>query len=275
MAKLPENGIAFKFPQGQAISFDPEAFDTAIRSQGVQLIHYRAMRCPVGIIDQYDQRKPHDDHSGCSNGFIYTEAGRVTAMFTGVTEEMRQLDMGLLDGSTVQVTVPRFYDDTEDELVRVAPFDRLYLAQEEVTVVHWQLAEAHVTGREKLSFPVVRVLDLMDANGRRYGDDDYRIENGQIVWVGAQPGFDAARNKGTIFSVRYEYRPYFYVTRMMHETRVAQVDTPLERKVLRMPQAFLLTREFSFEKEDKDEFAEDASSARQVKGPRDGAFGPR
>jgi hypothetical protein len=162
MSKRSDNGVQFVFAPGLAVSFDPSAFDDAIRSQGVQLVHFRAMRCPVGLTDRYDQRRPHDDHSGCSNGFIYTEAGTITCLFTGVTEDQKQNDVGLLDGSTVQVTAPRFYDETTDE-VQITPFDRLYLLEDAVSVPHWQLVEAHATGRDKLSFPVVNVIDVMDA----------------------------------------------------------------------------------------------------------------
>lgn len=268
-----------QFPQDSALSFDPQAFDDAIRSQGIQLVHHRAMRCPVGMIDQYDSRRPHDDHSGCSNGFIYSAAGTITCLFTGVTNELKQQDVGLQDGSTVQVTAPRYYDDEEgfegEEEVQIAPFDRLYLKQEAVTVPHWQLATAHITGREKLSFPLVSVIDVMDARGRRYSPGEYRIEDGQLVWTGQGPGLDPNSDKGTVFAIRYTYRPYFYVSRVMHQVRVAQVETMIERMVMRMPQSFLLSREYVYENEQKDETAVDPTSSRQMKAPATGRFGPR
>lgn len=273
MAKKPENGVQFVFQQGLAVGFDPAAFDEAIRSQGVQLVHYRAMRCPVGLVDRYDSRRPHEDHAGCSNAHVYTEAGIVTCLFTGVSDEKKRDDIGFIDGSTVQVTSPRFYDDST-QVVQVAPFDRFYLKETSVTVPHYQLVEAHVTGRDKLSFPVVDVVDLMDASGRRYGPGDFTVEDGKIVWEGG-PGFDALRNKGTIYAVRYNFRPYWYVSRLLHQVRVAQIDTLVERVVVRMPQHFVLTREIVFENEQKDDLAVDPASPRQVKGPLDGAFGPR
>jgi hypothetical protein len=195
-------------------------------------------------------------------------------LFTGATDEQKQNDVGFIDGSTVQVTAPRFYDDTQEE-VQVAPFDRFYLREEAIAVSHYQLVEAHATGRDKLSFPAVEVTDIMDATGRKYGPSDFKIEDGQIVWLTGGPGFDASRNKGIIYAVRYLYRPYFYVSRIMHQVRVAQIDLPLERVVMRMPQAFVLTREIVFENEDKDELAANPDSPRQVKGPRTGSYGPR
>lgn len=273
MARLPDNSIQLKF-NPVALSFDAVAFDDAIRNHGVKLVHFRALPCPVGMIDNYDERKPHDDHSGCSNGFLYVKAGLITCLFTGVSEELKQMDFGLMDGSTVMVTAPRTYDDTESE-VQVAPFDRFYLQQEEITVPHWQRGEYHISGKQKLSFPLISVTDVVDHSGKSYGPSEYQIVNGQLVWAGAGPGFDASRGKGNVFAIRYLFRPFWYCRTMMHQVRVAQVDGPLERSVVRMPQQFLLQREVSFEKEQKDDQAPDPQSVRQVKGPRQNQFGPR
>ena len=62
-----ETNLAFQFAP-ISVSFDPDAFDDALRAQGVQYVHWRAMRCPVGLTDRYSERRVHDDHSGCSNG---------------------------------------------------------------------------------------------------------------------------------------------------------------------------------------------------------------
>ncbi len=257
-----------------SVSFDAQAFDDALRAHGVKLVHFRAMRCPVGLVDRYDTRRPHEDHSGCSNGFIYTKAGTLTCIFTGNGNDTRQNDVGVLDGSTVQVTSPRMYDDTDEES-QVANFDRFYLNEESITVPHWQLVEAHITGRDRLSFPVVKVVDVMDATGRRYNSSEYDVEDGQLVWKNGGPGYDAERERGVIYAIRFTYRPYWYVQRVVHQVRVAQVETLMKRSVQRMPQGFVLQRETVFEKEEKDDQAPDPSSPRQVKGPAAGTFGPR
>lgn len=272
-ARKPESNLAFSFA-AISVSFDAEAFDMALRDHGVKLVHWRAMPCPVGLIDRHDQRRVHEDHSGCSNGFIYTKAGTATGIFTGNTKKDDQSDIGVLDSSTVQVTLPRTYDECDEE-VMIAPFDRFYMDEKSITVPHKQLVEAHVTGRDKLSFPVVRVYDVIDANGKSYGDDDFSIDQtGRIVWNNGPP-YLAAEKHGTIYSIRYTYRPYFYVERVLHEVRVAQVEVGMERKVIRMPQSFVLQREYIFEKADKDPLAPNPNDPRQVKGPAEGIFGPR
>lgn len=269
------NDYRMIFPVDWVNTMDPLALDSAIRGQGVTLVHWRAQRCPVGLVDQYDIRRPHDDHSGCSNGFTYTKAGEITTLFTGNSENLNLIEPGLLWGSSVQVTFPRFYDaapDASQVRTQILPFDRVYLKDETIVVYHWQLFEAHASGKEKLSFPVVEVTDLMDNQGNRYGAGDFIINGGQIIWTGShRPAIDA------VCSVRYSYRPYYYVKNMLHEIRVVQTDNPItgERNTERMPQAAILQREYVFENTDKDPDAQNPDDPRQVKGPRDGQFGPR
>lgn len=277
MSKEPLLVSSIEFPERMGVSFDVDAFDDAINSQGVKLLHYRAMRCPVGLIDRYDNRRPDHDHSGCSNGFIYTKAGDLTSLFTSNSKAPKTTDMGTFDGSTVQVTVQRFYDNTTDP-VYIAPFDRFYLNEERIVVPTWQLFESSITGKEKLQFPVVEVQDLMSADGRVYSEGThFVVRGGFIVWTGSErPAFDASQNRGQVCAIRYLYRPYWYCQRLLHEVRVAQAEDRQtgKRVVQRMPQALVLQREYVFEKEETT--PEGENSERQMPQPRDGSvFGPR
>lgn len=255
------------------VGFDVGAFDDALRDHGVQFVHYRAMKCPVGMRDEYSTRRPHEDHSGCSNGQIYTKAGLVTALFTSNSNRQDQNEVGLLDGATVRITIPRYYDGT-NEPVMVAPFDRFFLSEETITVVTQELVQASPEGHDRLRYPAVSVYDIMDATGKRWGGNDCRIVDGQIVWnPGGGPGIDPVIQKGVVYSIRYTYRPFFYVDRMLNEVRVAQVDTDEGRIVMRMPQSLILQREYVFEKEENDERAPNPDSPRQVKEAR--KFGAR
>lgn len=282
----PSNNIDLQFLEGQGVSFDEEAFDSFIRSQGVELQHFRALKCPVGQIDRDDvSRRPHEDHEGCSNGFIYIEAGTVTCLYQGNTKDSRMMDLGRMDAATVQVTFPRFYDKAKDGCaddlapVLIAPFDRLYLKEDAgLEVVHWQDGQFHASGLDRLDFPVKRVSDLIDSLGKHYKQNvDFTIENGLVRWsLESNPGIDPKTNKGITYSVRYTYRPFFYLSRMIHEIRVAQVqdNTTGNRTTMRMPQTALLQREYSFMSETS-EARKDAASARQQRAPASGSFGPR
>lgn len=257
-----------------AVSFDVEQFDNAIRNHGVTFVHFRAMRCPVGMIDQYDSRRPHEDHSGCSNGFLYTRAGEITCLFTSNSTNSTTTDLGIMDGSTVSVTMPRYYDGTQ-EPVYVAPFDRLYLVEENIVVVNWQLFQHNLAGIDKLNFLAVGVQDLVDSQNRRFQLGDFEIREGKLHWIGSRPGADPQTGKGLVCSVRYLYRPYWYVKSLIHEVRVSQAENSVTgvREVNRMPQAIQLQREYVFEKNERDDLAPEQD--RQVKPPAGPRFGPR
>lgn len=276
MAKAPLEVYTTSLPDA-AVSFDIPAFDRLIESQGVTFVHWRAMRCPVGLVDQYDIRRPHEDHEGCSNGFVYTCAGKIKAAFTGNSNAPNFSGTGILNGASVSVTMDRFYDGTR-EPIYISAFDRLYLDEENIAVVNWQLFEASATGRERLNFPVVQVQDLIDTDGTRYSGADFEVIGGQVCWLTQRrPGADPTTGKGRVCSIRYTYRPYWYVKQLIHEVRVAQAENPATgiREIMRLPQAALLQREYVFEDEEKDSRAPDPDSARQVKSPPSGSFGPR
>lgn len=270
-----------------AVSFDAAKFDEFIRSNGVTLVHWRAMRCPVGMTDPDDIRRPHDHHQNCSNGHIYTYAGKLTVGFMSNSTDARFMDAGRLDGSTVTVVLPRFYDDKPDVRVQVDTFDRMYLPlddSQDITVPAKQTFSTSATGIDKLHFPVVHVQDFVDADGARYAEGaDFDVRGGQIHWGERRPGLDARLQKGKVCSVRYSYRPYWYVKSLIHEVRLATVtdEFTMERRTEQMPQACALQREFFFEKEQHDLKAPtvDPKTGIQVAGqqpaPGDGIFGPR
>lgn len=283
-SKRPGSGIRSQLPEYEAVSFNIEAFDQALMVHGVQMVHFRAMRCPVGMTTMYDSRQPHQDHAACSNGFIYKKAGIVTTVIMSNGKTQNVIDVGVIDNSTVQGIFPVHYDrglndQSPPKECHIAPFDRLYMLDDALTVIHWQLFESSQTGHERLHFPVVDIEHLVDSSGHEYGAEDYDIDhNGQIVWKAGQrrPGFDPMTSKGDICSIRFKYRPYWYVDHLLHEIRVARAEDHMgDRVAFRMPYAAQLTRERFFENEKKDDASELPNSLRQVVGPASGNFGPR
>lgn len=263
--------------QPSMVSFDPTAFDELIKANGVELVHYTAMPCPVGLTDPDDIRQTHAHHEDCSNGFIYTRAGTVTCGFLGNSKESHFADAGRIDGSTVNAVIPRFYDDKPEESVYFTSFDRVYLKEEAITVVTFNKYQAHVSGVDRLTFPVVHVINLVDAFGKRYKECvHFTVRDGQIHWKeGEGPGIDPSTGKGVVFSARFTYRPYWIVKNMVHEVRVAQnEDEFFNRTTLRMPQQCALQREYHYFKSANDDQAKDPEK-RQKPGPATGGFGPR
>jgi hypothetical protein len=225
------------------------------------------------VTDIFDPRT-HTNHSQCSNGFIYKHAGNVKVFFNGNSTSTRLQVMGLTDGSTVQVTVPRTYDDNGGEFA-VQIFDRLFLKELAATSVNTQLIESHITGVDRLQYKAVEVEHLIDSNGVEYTAGDFEIQNGNIVWGEKRPPFDPKAEKGATYSIRYRYTPFWYVDRLMHEVRVSRVMKMPEQEIVleRMPHGLLLKREYLFENEER--VRNTPTSDRDQPSQRSGSFGSR
>lgn len=268
----------FDLPNRTSSAFDIDAFDEAIAAHGAKFVHYRAVDNPVGMVDRFDSRRPDDDHAGASNGQIYIEAGHFSALFTGNSKEAKSQEGSLLDAATAQLTPTRNYCGSE-EAVSLMPLDRLYLQECSIVVPAKQFVEAHDSGRDRLRFPATRVVACVDARNTRYIEGrDFTLVDGSIVWgSGARPGTNPENGRGTIYSVRYMYRPYWYIHRLLHEIRVSQVENMLtgNRETARMQQSCMVQREYIFENEQKDDRAPDPESKRQMPGPIDAEVSDR
>jgi hypothetical protein len=281
--RRPINDVVTDIP-GTQVSFDVDAFDEAILTQGVSLVHYAAMRCPVGMTDLDDNRRPHPDHESCTNGFLYTKVGTIHGLVSNNSKHKNPSEMGFWDGSTVQCTFTREYDDPQNIGLIVAPFDRFYLNEPTLVVPTWQLYISHASGMDRLKYPVHKVLDIADNTGIHYREsDDFVIANGQIKWIGSKrPAPNLDGDRGAIMSVRYTYRPYWYVGQVVHELRVSQVSVDgFDRGIRRMPQAVVLHREYVALTKDQPETGApshtglDADAMRTIMSSVNGGFGAR
>jgi hypothetical protein len=157
--------------------------------------------------------------------------------------------------------------------------DRLFLKEESVCVTHQQLVNAHSTGNDRLQFPAIKVLDLVDSRGNRYTETaDFDVRNGMIHWCGSnRPANDPSTGKGAVYAIRFTYRPFWYVDTMNHEIRMAQWEDPFtgERKTVRMPQAVRVLREYVYLNELNNPDGDNPNGKRKVPGPAEDGFGPR
>lgn len=277
------------------ISLDTAAFDMALRSQGVKLVHHAAVPCPVGMTDINDNRRPHEDHAGCSGGFIYRKVGSTTAIFTSNSKNKRQETTGFIDNATVSVTAPVLYDDPADKPFLVAPFDRFYLNEESLVVPMWERFIYNESGVNRFKYSIIAVEYLYDNRGVEYKQGvDFTVQNGQLNWI-SSPGnqleiggnFNGTgeRDRGAVCAIRYTYRPYWYVGELIHELRVTQVQGEAEdRSLVRMPQNFVLHREYVSLNQQNEEEGErlvgsgsstnSSDVLRRMNGPMSGGFSP-
>jgi hypothetical protein len=274
---MSKTGLFSSIPYEAVIS-DPSAFDKLIEDHGVVLKHYRAITCPLGMIGVNDTIASHSSHQGCENGFIYEFAGDVTGYFSNNTAITSLTEMGVLDGSVVSVTFPKYYNESQRQ-VYIQLYDRLFIKDLAALVPNTQLIEAHPSGWDKANYALKEVEAIIDSNGIKYNPDNYEIIDGKIHWTTQKrPGFDPQVGKGIVYSARYLYEPYFYVSRLMHEVRLLnQVDFKTNVKsVVRAPYAALLNREYyQFKAQNNNgDLGSPGQQNRDMLSPRDSIWGP-
>lgn len=263
--------VQIDMPSTEAIHMDMGYTDGVISGQGLLFEHWQAMPCPVGKDDPYDIRKAHADHAGCSNGNLYYFAGNMVCISTGISKDIRAMDVGVVVGSTMQITVPRFYEGNENKEAVPATSDRLYLKDDNSRVIATQLFEHNISGIDRVKYPIMKVELLIDSHGTRYYQGEhFDLDGGQIRWRGtAQPGMNPATGHGEVCSIRYQYRPYWYIERFLHDLRILRSG----EDSVAAPKAALIQREYVYEDERNDPQA--APSPRQGAAPSHGSFGAR
>jgi hypothetical protein len=131
--------------------------------------------------------------------------------------------------------------------------------------------EASPTGIDKPKFPAVEVLDCMDSRGNIYTQcQDFEVtKDGLIVWKDRSPGQEIESGRGVVYSIRYVYRPYWIVVRLIHELRAVQQEDFMTGKkyMAQAPQSALVQREYVFESE-----AADSGGRQSEESPADGQF---
>lgn len=232
------------------VSFDKDAFDHLIRSQGVKMVHYRAIPDPRGLSSRGDTHGAGTVRQSI-DGYIYKEAGEITSFFSSNSNSPKAAESSVLEHATAYITAPDYYDDKPDCPVLFSPWDRLFLKDIEIRVVTSQEIEASQTGIDILQFPATCVEHLIDSHGIEYTEGkDFKITaEGHIEWISQnRPGFDPEIGRGRVYAIRFRYTPFFVVDRLLHEIRVSQVTNPRtgQRTLERMPYQIQVVREYVF-----------------------------
>jgi len=264
-----------KTPRGQQIdaidrnleyvqeSFDLDRLEVGLSTGlGVEYLHYKSMPSPIGKNDRGDFRRNDGVDTITSNGMIYKCAGKFTATMTDNSRDRKRGEAGVLDPSESKLVLPRFYNVdggvSNGERIYLSPGDRIYIADPDADVLVSNPQEMdYEPGIDNVPmFPIVKMeLPLIDSRNIEYIQGvDYTItSDGNIRWLagGKNPGIDPNTGKGRVYSVRYLYRSYWYITVLLKEVRVTNVTTDGERRPERMPYHVMVMREYMFHNQNR------------------------
>jgi hypothetical protein len=215
-------------------SFDLKRMDDFVTGLGVEYLHYTAMPSPIGKNDRGDYRRNDGVDTITSNGMLYECSGKFTATMTDNSRERERGAAGTLDPSESKLVMPRFYNSEKGiaagERIYLMPGDRIYVADHKVDdlVVNAQWMDYEDGVPNVPMFPVAKMLrKIKDSRNIEYLEDvDYHIsKDGNICWIsgGQNPGIDPNTSKGRVYSVRYLYRAYWYITQLPKEVRITNV----------------------------------------------------
>lgn len=215
---------------------------------GIKFMHYMCVADPILQNQQGDVRHSFGYDDGYQqflddprfhreNEFLYIKKGMIYGIFQGNSKDFKDIKAGLYSDSGAMVTLNRYYADS-NEYVKVCEYDKLIPCEitKEFFSVNFQKFTHNPTGIDRLQYPVSDVLYLIDSDGVTYNvGSDYIVENGYLKWIdgGNRPGLNNQTHKGKVCGIRYTYRPYFYISRCLHDIRVRpeiQADGSLQTK---------------------------------------------
>lgn len=249
-------------------SFDLTRFEKFVTGLGVDFVHYKAMYSPIGLQDRGDYRRDGLD-TITSNGAIFVCGGKFTATMTDNSKGKKRTDGGELDPSESRLVLPRFYNN-----LAVADGDRIYMGIGDRLYIADKNADTKVSNTQKMTFeqgdnvpmfPIVGMeAPIFDSNNLKYLENvDFCItKDGNIRWIagGKSPGFDPVTGKGRVYSIRYLYNAYYYVTTIPKEVRVTNVTENGVRTPQRAAYYIGITREYVFHNSNRGDIKNSSAS---------------
>ena len=238
-------------------SFNLPAQDALVTGLGVQFAHFAAIPSPIGLKDRGDYRRPDGDlDTITSNGSIYRKVGAFTGCLLSNSKNSSFANTGTIEQATARIVMPRFYDQNNGVAnggrIKMAPGDRIYINDPSVdtSVANYQKMEYSNTDIDVPMFPICKVEFLIDSRNIEYKEGaDFKISpQGNIQWLvgGRNPGIDLDTGKGRVYSIRYHYRGWWYVSSIINELRLSAVTTGSTRQPERMSEHISVIREYAF-----------------------------
>lgn len=260
-----------------SINFPIEAFDNDANDQGVGLVHYKAVPCAGSDADRGSMRSTHREHD-CENGFYYKLGGKFKGVLSNNPSSKIVKPEGILDTSICYIILPRFYADTQQQMY-FATYDKIDFAVQDssIWVPYWEKITHSQVGTDRARFPIAQIEYIIGPAGKQYTENvDFKIQNGVIVWISQnRPGFNQMSGEGVPYSVRYLYKPSFFVNKIIHQIRLLNTFDPStgEKKEIRFPSLLECVREVEFENISNS--TQYDSLAEEVAPPSGANFGPK
>ena len=223
------------------VDFDPLAFDRLLEQKGVDVFVYRSTYCPN--VKSVDSAEHNIDCTLCNgSGWLDRHPIKTRTLILNQDLEAHQLVEGIVDGNHVALTFPIGIELQYFTLVELVDFTDIYIQRLQRNV-------AATTYTDVLKYRALRVNLLMDRTGAEYYPDvDFKLDtNGNIQWLPA--GNNPADN--TPYSVHYEAKVQFRAVRAMHVNRFTQVKVGTEAEHLKLPEQWLMAKEFLVRRKDK------------------------
>jgi hypothetical protein len=216
----------------------------------------------------------HCQNPNCWNGTLQVQPRKVWGFFNNDQLNKLYEAQGEYNENIVVITMSDTYDDepTDDNQCDLAHFDRLEI-EADYSKRTYELVEANPTGIDRLKYYAVGTYYVQDANGNSYEEGvHFQIKDGKVHWLTQnRPGYNQAINRGTVYTIGYYIKPFYYVHHVMKEVRAGQVLDPEtnEKVAVRMPQHIVCLREMLYPD------TSDETGDKTSKMPRRGVLPPR
>ena len=225
----------------ERVDLDVDKFARLLKQKGVRVKVYRSMYCPQ--VKSIDGSEHEIDCQLCNgSGYIDLHPINTLGFIQNQDLEKIQLPEGWVDGNSVSATFPIGIELQYFTLVELLDFNDIFY--EKIVRSNGDM--------DRLKYRAQRINVLFDQNGVEWfcGRDFKLNDQGDLLWK---------NNKGpdpqTIYSIHYEYPVRFRAITAQHVNRFTQIKTVEGSggvKHMKLPEQWMLTKEFLVLRRDKD-----------------------
>mgnify|MGYP003641027167 CR=1 FL=1 len=220
------------------VNLDPAEFEKLIKQKGVWMKVYRTTYCPN--VKSIDGGEHNIDCTICNgSGWLDKYPLKVRAFIQSQNNDKTIQLNGYVDDNTVMVTFPIGIELQYFTLVELCDFTDIYM----------QRVARSATSVDHLKYKALRVNMIIDQNDVEYdeGTDFCLNEVGHILWkAGKGPASEV------IYSIHYEAAVQFRAVQAIHVNRFTQVTVDTGQAHLKMPEQWMLKKEFLVKRKDSD-----------------------